>query len=63
MFIVTLTCGITDTISAPQLVKKAFTLEEIVPLQAKFYPERVTVQWISGKILFMQSSMRIQIQI
>ncbi|XP_023940299.1 venom dipeptidyl peptidase 4 [Bicyclus anynana] len=47
VFIVALICGITDTISSPQLIRKPFTLEEIVPLQPQFFPERVAVQWIS----------------
>ncbi|XP_038206505.1 venom dipeptidyl peptidase 4 [Zerene cesonia] len=33
--------------SLSQRVLKAFTLEELVPLQADFVPERVGVQWIS----------------
>ncbi|XP_050675468.1 venom dipeptidyl peptidase 4-like isoform X3 [Leptidea sinapis] len=31
----------------PQKIQKTFTLEELVPLQADFAPERVTVQFIS----------------
>ncbi|XP_045785433.1 venom dipeptidyl peptidase 4 [Maniola jurtina] len=47
VLIATLTWGVTDTVSSPQLVKKTISLEEIVPLQPHFYPEMLAVQWIS----------------
>ncbi|XP_032529927.2 venom dipeptidyl peptidase 4 [Danaus plexippus] len=36
-----------DSVASPQGLLKTFTLEELVPLQHEFFPDRVAVQWIS----------------
>ncbi|XP_045458917.1 venom dipeptidyl peptidase 4-like [Melitaea cinxia] len=38
---------VTESFASPQRIQKTFTLEELVPLQVDFFPERVAVQWIS----------------
>ncbi|CAG5056647.1 unnamed protein product [Parnassius apollo] len=43
----TLMCCLTESSFFAPIVQKPFTLEEIVPLQADFYPERVQIEWIS----------------
>lgn len=37
------------TESSPQNLK-TFTLEELIPLKPDFYPERLSVDWTSGRL-------------
>ncbi|XP_068620957.1 venom dipeptidyl peptidase 4 [Battus philenor] len=39
--------GHTESSLYPLIESKTFNLEEIVPLQAEFYPERVEIEWLS----------------
>ncbi|XP_046961620.1 venom dipeptidyl peptidase 4-like [Vanessa cardui] len=44
---VTLLWSVTETVASPQKIQRRFTLEELIPLQHDFFPERVAVDWIS----------------